>query len=110
MEKKSSKPIVIMIAVSAVILILGFLCGVGVYSQLTAQIASNSGELIINGADVSGIVGMAGNAGALVLSALIVGASFVAVLIQWLGYGLVKLIKGVYDKNNQTPPQNRQYY
>ena len=111
MEKKSKKPIVIMIVTSVIILILGFICGIAVYAQITAQIASNSSEMIIDGTDVSGILGMAGNAGALVLSVLIVGASLAAVLLQWLVYGIVLLIKGVYAKNNNnTPTQNNNIY
>lgn len=110
MEKKGSKPIVIMLVISAIILILGFMCGVGVYYQLTEQIATNNSGVFIDGTDVSGVLGMVGNAGALVISVLIVGVSLVAVLVQWLGYALVKLIKGIYNKNKQTPPQNQPYY
>ncbi len=111
MEKRSKKPIVIMIVSSVIILILGFICGVAVYAQLTAQIAANSSSLVIEGTDVSGILGMAGNAGALVLSVLIVGASLVAVLLQWLVYGIVLLIKKAYaNDNNNNSTQNNNIY
>ena len=99
-----------MIITSAIILILGFICSVAVYSQLTAQIASNSSSLVIDGTDVSGILGMAGNAGSLVLSVLIFGASFVAVLLQWLCYGIVLIIKGIYANKTAAQVQNTNNY
>ena len=110
MEMKSKKTIFIMIITSAIILILGFICSVAVYSQLTAQIASNSSSLVIDGTDVSGILGMAGNAGSLVLSVLIFGASFVAVLLQWLCYGIVLIIKGIYANKTAAQVQNTNNY
>ena len=105
MEMKSKKTILIMIITSAIILILGFICSVAVYSQLTAQ-----SSLVIDGTDVSGILGMAGNAGSLVLSVLIFGASFVAVLLQWLCYGIVLIIKGIYANKTAAQVQNTNNY
>ena len=96
-----------MIVISVFIAAMGFICGIVVYSQLTSQIAANSsGDLVVEGVDLSGMISMAGNAGALVISALIVAASLVAVLLQWLGYGLVKLIQGVYKNQQGNNTQN----
>ncbi|MBQ2151915.1 MAG: hypothetical protein II440_00535 [Clostridia bacterium] len=107
MQDKNKTTIIIMVVISLFIAALGFICGVLVYSQLTAQIAANgSGELIVEGYDIAGLINSAGQAGALVLSVMIVAASLAAILLQWLGYALVKLIKGVYKNQQGNNTQN----
>ena len=102
MQSKNKTTIIVMIVISVFIAAMGFICGIVVYSQITSQITATSGDLVVEGFDVSGMISSAGNAGALIISALIVAASLAAVLLQWLSYALVKLIKGVYKNQNNN--------
>ena len=92
-----------MAAISAILLIIGFLCGIGTYFQISAQLDAANNNVFIDGTDITNILHLLGNAGAFVISVLIVGISFLAVLAQWLIYGIVMLIKSIYAKNNSTP-------
>ena len=101
-KKKNS--VTIMLVISLIVIVLGFICGVCVYYEVTSQVAASSGldgGLYIDGSDFSGLVDLLGQAGAFILSAVIVGASFFAVGIQWFIYFIVKLIKNHLAKNNQ---------
>jgi len=115
-KKKHTKKI--MAILSVIIIILGMACATGVYYELSNQISSQTSGLYIDGTDVSGIIGIMGKAGALVLSVLIVLASFLAVGLQWLTYYIVNLIKQVIKNkqknmnmpNNNNPFENNNTY
>ncbi len=93
-EQKKSKVIPTMAVISVLIIVLGILCAVGFYSGVSAEIAKGSGEtLVFEGIDMAAIAGKAGNAGAAVLSGLIVCASFLIVIVQWVLFAVVKIIK-----------------
>ena len=101
-NKKNKNPVTIMLVISLIVIVLGLTCGVAVYYELSNQIAAQSGGgLYIDGADFSGIVELVGQAGAFVLSALIIFASFFAVAIQWITYFIIKAIRNHSAKKNQ---------
>ena len=90
-----------MVIISLIIVVLGFVCAVGLYSGLTSEIAKGAdSELVLQGYDIVDISEKAGKAGALVLSVLTVLASFALVAVQWISFAIVKAIKGVVSKNN----------
>lgn len=90
-----------MVIISLIILVLGVLCAGGLYSGLSAEIANGAGEqLIVGGTDIVPIIGASGKIGAMVISCLIVSASMVLVMIQWIGYAIIKLIAKAVRSNN----------
>ena len=102
MENKKKHTVTIMLVISLIVIILGLMCGVSVYYELSNQIAEgSSGGVYIDGSDYSEVVGLVGQAGSFVLSAMIVFASFFAVGVQWIVYFIVKLIKNYIAKKNQ---------
>ncbi len=106
-DKKKSKTVPAMAVVSVVIIVLGILCAFAFYSTLTNEIAQGAGEqLVVEGTDIVPIVGNAGKAGAAVLSGLIVAGSFVLVAFQWIGYVLVRIIKGLFTKVSTVNTDN----
>ncbi len=105
MEKKSKKPIIIMIVTSVIIIALGMICGVAVYSDLIDQMVPGESGIYVDGTDVSGLVNSFGQMGALVLSTLVVCAALLAVLVQWLTYFIVRLIKKAIDRKRNPPMQ-----
>ena len=101
-NKKKKNPVTIMLVISLIVMILGVACGAAVYYEISNQIAAQSGGgVYIDGADFSGIVELMGQAGAFVLSALIIFASFFAVAIQWITYFIIKAIRNHSAKKNQ---------
>ena len=101
MEQKKSKVVPVMIVISVIIIILGILCAVGFYSAVSAEIAKGSGsELIFEGVDAAALAQKAGNAGAAVLSGLIAAASFLIVLVQWIVFAVVKIIRAAARSAN----------
>ncbi|MBQ3692919.1 MAG: hypothetical protein II931_06350 [Clostridia bacterium] len=102
MENKKKHTVTIMLVISLIVIILGLMCGVSVYYELSNQIAEgSSGGVYIDGSDYSEVVGLVGQAGSFVLSAMIVFASFFAVGVQWIVYFIVKLIKNYIAKKNE---------
>ncbi len=101
MQKKSKKPLLIMTAVSVMILIFGFLASVAVYTQLTSQITLDSNAVTVDGTDFSGILSVIGSAGAFVIGALFAAVSIIVILIQWLIFGIVILIKSLGQKASE---------
>lgn len=107
-KKKHTKRV--MAILSVIIIVLGMTAATGVYYELSNQINSQSSGLYIDGSDVSGIVALIGNAGVLVISVLIVLASFFAVGLQWLSYFVVNLIKeAINGKKQQNMYMNNNY-
>ncbi len=106
MQKKSKKPLLIMAAVSVIILILGFLCGIAVYSQIAAQVNAGTNNVIIDGTDISALLNVAGNAGAFVMGVIIFGISLVTIAVQWGIYGLVILIQKLSSSGDIESEKN----
>lgn len=99
---KNKNTVTIMLVISLIVIVLGLICGVSVYYEVTSRVAASSGSgVYIDGSDFSGLVDLLGQAGAFILSAVIVGASFFAVGMQWVLYFIVKLIKKQLAKKNQ---------
>ena len=93
-KKKKNNGIVPMVIISILIIVLGIIGAVALYSDLTSEIARNAGaQFFIDSFDIVAISGKAGNAGAAVISALIVVVSIILVIIQWIGYGITRAIK-----------------
>ena len=89
-----SKVIPTMAIISVIIIVLGIICSIAFYSVISAEIAQGAdAELYVEGTNVAAAANKAGNLGAAVLSGLIVAVSFVLVVLQWMGYLVVKLIK-----------------
>lgn len=106
MAKKRKNPVMIMAIVSVIIIVLGIACGVGVYYDCTNQLSDLDSGIYVDGADFSGLIYVLGQAGAFVISALIVAAGFLVVLIQWAVYFIVKLIKNMIEKKKGSPEYN----
>ena len=100
--KKKSRAVPVMIVVSVAVLILGVLCSYGLYTSLTNEIASGAGEqLVVGGTDVVPIIGAAGKTGAAVISCLLMAASMILVMIQWIVYAVIRFIVSAV-KNNKN--------
>lgn len=92
-----------MIVMSVIIIILGIISAVALYSGVSSEIAKSSGEeLIVQGTDIAAIAGKAGNAGAAVLSGIVVAASFVLVVLQWLSYAVILIVKKLIKGDTET--------
>ena len=98
-KKKHTKKI--MAITSVIIIVLGMVAATGVYYELTNQIYSQANGVIFDGSAYSKLIAMIGNAGVLVISVLIVLASFFAVGLQWLTYFLVYVIKEAANRKKQ---------
>ncbi len=99
MEKKKSRVIPAMAAISLIIIILGAICAIAFYSAVTHEIAQGADtSLIVGGIDAAAVAGHAGNAGAAVLAVMIGLASLALVALQWLGYLVVKIIASLFAK------------
>ena len=95
-EKKKNTATATMAVISVIIIALGVICAAALYSALSGEIArGEESQLIVQGFDLVAISGKAGKAGAFVLSALTVAASFLLAAVQWIGYAIVCAVKNL---------------
>ena len=100
--QKKSRAVPAMIVISVSVLVLGILCAGGLYSALSAEIAGGAGEqLVVGGTDIAPVIGASGRIGAMVLSCLLVAASMILVMIQWIVYAVIRFIVSAV-KNNKN--------
>ncbi|MBQ5566208.1 MAG: hypothetical protein IIT42_05165 [Clostridia bacterium] len=102
MENLNHKKIIkIMAVISIIIMVLGFVCGIVVYYEISSQITPAEGGIYIDGTDVSGLIAFLGKAGLLIISAAAVVISGCIVMVQWLIYGVIRLIISIV-KNSKS--------
>ena len=86
----------ILIIISAIIIVLGIITGIGVSNSIDNSIPKES--IYVDGSDFSGIVEIAGIMGSKIIGTLIVFGSFVIDAFIWLIYGFIILIINIVKK------------
>ena len=95
------KVLIVMAILSLVIIIIGIVDGISVYTEITNQVA-NTDKIYIDGSDFSDLFQFFGSSVAIIICCLIIAVSIGIVAVQWGIYGIIMLVLYLINRQHKS--------
>lgn len=95
------KVLIAMAILSLIIIIMGIVNGLGVYTEISNQVADTD-NVYIDGSDFTGLCQFFGSSVAVVVCVLIIAGSIGIVAVQWCIYGIIMLVLYLIHRQHKS--------